>query len=107
MALEKSPGPDGFSSILYKRMPVLIRVLVVLFNAILIKGEQPKGVTRIYLAPLLKPGKDPSLGASRRPISLISTAAKILGGVLYHRTIARVEDPLSAQQYAYRGGARC
>ena len=44
------------------------RVLILLFNAILRTGRIPKGWMRLYLIPLLKPGKAPSRCDSRRPI---------------------------------------
>ena len=51
---------------------------------------------------MVKPGKDPHLIASRRPISLLSSTVKIIEAVLYHRLIHEVEPQLESAQYAYR-----
>ena len=79
-------------------------MLAVVFNGILRTGEIPKGLTRIHVAPLLKAGKDPNACESRRPISLISTAVKVLEGVLYHRIVGEVGNILDPGRFAYRRG---
>ena len=42
------------------------------------------------------------MAANRRPVSLINTAMKILGGLVYNRIIHKVGPLLYPGQYAYR-----
>ena len=49
LAVGRAPGPDGFPAILYKKLPVLREVLVLIFNAIMRTGRFPVVVTRIIL----------------------------------------------------------
>ena len=98
----KAPGPDRFPGIVYKRLTALIPLLRDLLNLIYKTGVIPKTLRRIHLIPVPKPGKDPHQLSSRRPISLLSTAIKLVEAVIYHRIIPAVEPRLAPEQYAYR-----
>ena len=102
LATHKTPGPDDFPAELYKQLPIIVSALQRLFDVMLETGKLPKMITRIYVVPLLKAGKNPSRCDSRRPISPISTVIKILEAVLYRRILPGVESALSSRQYAYR-----
>ena len=104
LALGKAPGPDGLTTLFFKKLTVMVSVLEVVLNRILDTGKIPKSLTRIYLVPLLKPGKDPHGADSRRPISLIGVTMKIMESVLYYRMLPGVEAHLDPRQYAYRQG---
>ena len=78
LATGRAPDPDGLPAGLYRGASALVDVLSVVFNGILRTGEIPKGLTRIHAAPPLKEGKNPNACEFRRPISLISTAVKVL-----------------------------
>ena len=56
----------------------------------------------LYIIPLDKKGKDPGLCKSKRPISLLNVAAKILENIVHVRLIQAFEPRLSQNQYAYR-----
>ena len=49
-----------------------------------------------------KPGKDPRLAESYRPISLLSTCCKLLECLVLHRVSPEVEKLLSPEQAAFR-----
>ena len=102
MTSGKAPGPDGFPTEIYKNLPALIPVLARLTNLIYATGVFPKLLRRVFLVPLVKPGKDPHKVESRRPISLLCTAVKIIESILYHRMLPLAEPRLSPAQYAYR-----
>jgi len=51
---------------------------------------------------LEKPGKDPRLAESYRPISLLSTCYKLLERLILHRVSPEVEKLLSPEQAGFR-----
>jgi len=51
-----------------------------------------------------KPGKDPSLAANYRPISLLSVCYKLLGRLALQRISPTVEGLLSPDQAGFRKG---
>ena len=53
---------------------------------------------------LAKPGKDPHLAASRRPISLLSVCYKLLERTMLQRISPTVEDLLSVNRAGFRRG---
>ena len=59
-------------------------------------GEWPRGWAMACIVPILKMGKDPSLGGSYRPVSLTSVLAKlcerVIGGRLKHVTQRCISD---------------
>ena len=98
----KAPGPDEIPAEVYKRLPSLVPHLTVLANAIYCRGRIPKALRRVHVILLNKPGKDPKTPANRRPISLISTAMKLMESIVYRRLLPLVEPKLHPGQYAYR-----
>uniref|UniRef100_A0A8C5QIU9 Reverse transcriptase domain-containing protein n=1 Tax=Leptobrachium leishanense TaxID=445787 RepID=A0A8C5QIU9_9ANUR len=94
----KSPGPDGFSVPYYKGLsPALLQPLTRLFNTYMKGREVPSSdmlLARIVVIP--KPGKDPAVCPSYRPISLINVDMKIYAKILANRIghyIAEVVHP--------------
>ena len=59
-------------------------------------------VKTLYIIPLDKKGKDPALCKSKRPISLLNVAAKILESMAHVRLIRTFEPSLPQYQYAYQ-----
>ena len=53
---------------------------------------------------LLKPGKDPSLAKSYRPISLLSHTFKLMEGLLLNHLSPFVEERLIEHQAGFRPG---
>ena len=98
----KAPGSDNFPGVVYKRLPALQGELVRVLNPMLSTRKFPEVLCRIRLVPIFKPGKDPKLAASRRPITLLPTMVKISETALYHRLLPMIEPQLHGGQYAYR-----
>lgn len=75
---EKAPGPDGLSNEFYKILaPQVIDTLVSVFNCLLEGRDLPLYFNSALLKVLHKPGRDPELPASYRPISLLNSDYKI------------------------------
>uniref|UniRef100_A0A8C5MLT6 Reverse transcriptase domain-containing protein n=1 Tax=Leptobrachium leishanense TaxID=445787 RepID=A0A8C5MLT6_9ANUR len=94
----KSPGPDGFSVPYYKGLSqALLQPLTSLFNTYMKGKEVPSSdmlLARIVVIP--KPGKDPAVCPSYRPISLINVDMKIYAKILANRLgryIAEIVHP--------------
>ena len=73
-----------------------------LTNLVFRTGAIPNALRRVYIAPLPKPGKDPRNAESIRPITLISTAVKLVEIVAYHRMLPVIEPCLIPEQYDHR-----
>nr|XP_033818220.1 uncharacterized protein LOC117368600 [Geotrypetes seraphini] len=96
----KSPGLDGYTSRYYKQFsaqlgPLLVRVA----NGISTGGRLPATMGEAGVVILPKPGRDPLLCGSYRPISLLNLDAKILAKVLAQR-LGRVLPSLIHQDQA-------
>ena len=102
MNLRKAPGPDMMTVLLYRKMTKLHPYLASIFYLILREGKIPRSLCMLYIVPLVKPGGDPTKCTSRRPISLLNTAIKLMEVVVYNRLINNVEHKLDSRQYAYR-----
>ena len=67
-----------------------------IFELVYQNGEWPRDWAMACIVPVLKRGKDPSLGGSYRPVSLTSVLAKlcerVIGGRLQHATQHSVSD---------------
>ena len=88
----KAPGPDGVTPELIRSAPwSFLNRLAELFSASLNLGFVPRcwkrGVTRM----LPKPGKDPALCSSHRPITLTSVIGKLLERIMARRLLAFCE----------------
>ena len=72
-------GPDNMSMLHLKHMgPLAISFLTTLFNLSVSRADLPSIWKFSLVIPVLKPAKDPSLGPSYRPISLLCPASKVL-----------------------------
>lgn len=82
----KAPGPDGLSNEYYKILgPKLLSTLALVFNRLLDGEQLPLYFNSALLRVLHKPGRDPELPASYRPISLLNTDYKIYTKILADR----------------------
>lgn len=103
----KSPGPDGVShsmlKILHQYHP---KVLPRLFTACLALGYFPRTWRTGRVVFVLKPGKDPTLASSYRPITLLSTLGKLLERVLNVVLLRSTDEAkaLHTAQYGFRIG---
>ena len=55
----KAPGPDSLTAELFKHLPSMTPVLTKLYTEMPQRGRIPTSLTRLYIAPPLKMGKDP------------------------------------------------
>jgi len=80
-----APGPDGIPYSLYERVPILQVLLVKVIQAAIQTGRFPSSWGLSFIRPILKPGKDPLLASSYRPIALLCTDYKIFTSVIAGR----------------------
>jgi len=94
-------GPDGISYLLLKHLPErILHTLVKLYNICLSTGYFPRRWKEAHGIMLAKPGKDPTVTTSYRPISLLNTMGK-----LFERIVARrITEFFNGWQRAYLKG---
>lgn len=82
----KATGRDGLPIEFYKRFAEdIIPPRLETCNKVLTTGEMPKSWSEARIVVFPKPGKDPSMVESYRPISLLNHDAKVFASVLAHR----------------------
>ena len=105
---KRAPGPSGITWPMVKNLPPeIITSLTNIYNASLASGYFPKPfkISNITLIP--KPGKNPHLPESYRPISLLEILAKTFERIINQRLRAHLEtnELLSPQQFGFRSNA--
>lgn len=98
----KAPGPDKFQAEAYQKLPCFGKPIATPVDLVYRTGYIPNALRQTFVIPLPKKGKDPHDAASRRPITLLDTMAKIVDAVAYHRISPKIEKQLSPARYAYR-----
>ncbi len=79
LANKKAPGPDGFPAEFYKEFwAILAPTFYRMLQETKKNGRLPPNMNSANISLLLKPGKDPVLPTSYRPISLINVDTKII-----------------------------
>ncbi|GBM62344.1 Putative protein in type-1 retrotransposable element R1DM [Araneus ventricosus] len=110
MAKRKAPGLDNISvqmmEIMHKKNPV---ILTGIFNKCLELGIFPTEWKKARLVLLGKPGKDPELANSYRPICLLSVISKILDKLITQRIIYLLKSKgmLKSNQHGFSTGKSC
>jgi hypothetical protein len=81
-----------------------ISLLVTLFNAVLTIQYFPAEWKNARVFSILKPGKDPALPSSYRPISLLDTIGKLFEKILLARILKEVSERglLRDEQFGFR-----
>jgi hypothetical protein len=78
LRVSKAPGPNGIPNRALKHLPQrAVSLLVQIFNAILLTHHFPLVWKHARVFSILKPGKDPTLPSSYRPISLLDTTGNL------------------------------
>ncbi|GFX56945.1 probable RNA-directed DNA polymerase from transposon X-element [Trichonephila clavipes] len=81
----------------------LILILTILVNKILKFNHFPDNWKEAIIFPINKPGKDPHLASSYRPISLLSTIGKLTKSIILHRlkNFINENNILNPNQYGF------
>ena len=104
----RAPGPSGINWHMVRNLPPeTICNLTKIFNALLASGYFPKFFKKSNITLIPKPGKDPHLPESYRPISLLEVLGKTFERAINQRLRAHLdsEELLSPQQFGFRSGA--
>lgn len=95
----KAAGGDGVPVDLLKWLPLpAIDRLREIFNACIVQGVVPEAWLEGIIVPLLKAGRDASLLASYRPITLLSSLWKTLERILHRRLMRPIERQMVDEQ---------
>jgi hypothetical protein len=79
LKVSKAPGPNGIPTRALKHLPQrAVSLLAAIFNAAFLAQYFPSVWKHARIVSILKPGKDPALPSSYRPISLLDTIGKLL-----------------------------
>ena len=83
LKVSKAPGPNGIPNKALKHLSQrAVSFLVLIFNAILLTHHFPTVWKYARVISVLKPGKDPALPSSYRPISLLDMIGKLFEWIL-------------------------
>ena len=101
----KAAGPDGFSIQFFKKCssklsPLLLRML----NHSMLNSRLPPTLYKANISLIPKPGRDPNLVSSYRPISLLPIETKILGKVLANRLKEHICSIIHPDQSGFMPG---
>ena len=104
---KKAPGSDGITYVILKKLPRSGSLyLALLNNSIMCVGYFPDNWKIACVIPIPKPGKNPSLATSYRPISLLNHLSKIVEKIIARRIdiILRDKKILIYEQFGFRTG---
>ena len=101
----KAAGPDGFSMEFFKVFssklsPLMLRML----NHSMLSPRLPPTRYKANISLIPKPGRDPNLVSSYRPISLLPIETKILGKVLANRLKEHICSIIHPDQTGFMPG---
>jgi len=105
LKVSKVPGPNGIPSRALKHLlQRAVSLLVQTFNAILFIQHFPTAWKHARVISVLKPGKDPALPSSYRPISLLDTIGKLFEKILLARILHKVSERglMRDEQFGFR-----
>ena len=105
MKCGKAPGYDNIHPEFLKNLgPRARKWLAMFLTRIISEKNLPKSwrITKTVAIP--KPGKDPKIASSYRPISLLSMCYKLLERIILHRISPAVDEILNIEQAGFRPG---
>ena len=89
--LKKSPEYDNINGKIVKELPLkALRLMTIIFNSVLRLQYFPTQWKIAQIIPIHKPGKDPGLVNSYRPISLLPIMSKICEKLLLERLLPEI-----------------
>lgn len=101
----KAPGPNGLTVTYYRVFSdTLIPRLAAYANSISHGGALRPETPHAHITVLPKPGKDPSVCGSYRPISLLNKDAKLYAKVLANRLLPLIPQWVSSDQTGFIPG---
>jgi len=103
--VSQAPGPNDILKRTLKHLPKrAVSLLARIFNVILRTHHFPKTWKHARVIYILKPGKDPALPSSYRPISLLDTIGKLFEKILLARILHVVNECglLRDEQFGFR-----
>ena len=105
MKCGKAPGYDNIHPEFLNNLgPRARKWLAMFLTRIISEKNLPKSwrITKTVAIP--KPGKDPKIASSYRPISLLSMCYKLLERIILHRISPAVDEILNIEQAGFRPG---
>ena len=105
LKIKKASGHDEITNNMLKHLPsVGISYLTFIINSCLKLQYFPEAWKTAKVIPIFKPGKDPSLSESYRPISLLSSLSKILEKIVKIKLCDFIDENniLPAEQFGFR-----
>ena len=105
LMFSKAPGPTGIPDRAMKHLPQrALSLLVLIFNKILLTHHFPTVWKHARVISIHKPGKDPALSSSYRPIILLDTISKLFENILLARILneVNVRGLLRNEQFGFR-----
>lgn len=103
----KAPGFDGIFNLILKHLNIKVyELLSTIFNRCLELHYFPSSWKVAKIIPIRKPGKDPTLPSSYRPISLLSALSKLFEKLILNRLVKFVDERniLLPEQFGFRKG---
>jgi hypothetical protein len=88
LKVDKAPGQNGIPNRVLRHLPKrVITFLTKVFNTVLRRQYFPSAWKHARLVSILKPGKDPTLTSSYKPVSLLDTVGKLFEKILLARIL--------------------
>lgn len=101
----KAPGSDGLPVEFYSsHLEIFTPRLLKLYNSIFTDSELPASMREATIVLIPKPGKDPHLPESYRPISLLQVDVKIIAKILAIRLNAVILSLIHEDQAGFMPG---
>jgi hypothetical protein len=101
LKIGNAPGPNGIPNRVLRHLPKrAITFLTKVFNAVLRRQYFPPARKHARVVSILKPGKDPTLPSSYRPISLLDTVGKLFEKILLARVLREAKE--RDEQFGFR-----
>ena len=107
---DSAPSPDDITISMIKHLTTLAkRILLKALNKLWEASVYPEQWSKEIKLPILKPGRDPNLPSSYRPISLTSCICKLFERLMNHRLMWFLEknNILCPEQLGFRKQLTC